>query len=167
MGTEHHLLLGPLREDGGPAATVLKGSGVAPGGVRASIECIVGRNEGDAGPYEEPLTPRAKRVLRLARQEALRLDHDHVCPEHLCPEHLLLGLIRDAGGGKGSGVAARVLMDLGVDRLEVRRRVHRELGTGGKAARSKPTEHSAARIRRTPSARSSQKPSPEKISSTR
>ena len=122
VSTEH-LLLGLLREDGGAAATVLKGSGVDPDGVRASIEGIVGRDEGDAGPMEEPITPRAKGVLRLARREAPRLDHDHVGPEHL-----LLGLIRDAEEGEGLGVAARVLEDMGVDRREVRRRVHRELG---------------------------------------
>ena len=125
VGTEH-LLLGLLREDGGAAATVLKGSGVDPDGVRASIEGIVGRDEGDAGPLEEPITPRAKRVLRLARREAPRLDHDHVGPEHL-----LLGLIRDAEEGEGLGVAARVLEDMGVDRREVQRRVHRELGIEG------------------------------------
>lgn len=125
VGTEH-LLLALLREDGGMAATVLAGSGLDPDRVRASIEGIVGRDEGDQGPLEEPITPRAKQVLRLARREAPRLDHDHVGPEHL-----LLGLIRDAEEGEGLGVAARVLEDLGVDRLEVRRRVHSELGTEG------------------------------------
>ncbi len=109
VGTEH-LLLGLLRKDGGAAAIVLKGSGLAPDGVRASVEGIVGQDEGDAGPFEEPLTPRAKQVLRLARQEALRLDYDQVGPEHL-----LLGLIRDAEEGEGSGVAARVLLNLGVN----------------------------------------------------
>jgi ATP-dependent Clp protease ATP-binding subunit ClpC len=122
VGTEH-ILLGILREDGGAAATVLEGSGVGLDEARASVEGVVGQDDGDPGPLEEPLTPRAKRVLRLARQEALRLDHDHVGPGHL-----LLGLVRDAEEGEGLGVAARVLVDLGVDRRGVRRRVQRELG---------------------------------------
>lgn len=125
VGTEH-ILLGLLREDGGAAAAVLKGAGAHLDGVRASVEGIVGRDEGDPGPLEEPLTPRAKQVLRLAQQEALRLDHDHVGPKHL-----LLGLVRDAVEGEGLGVAGRVLVDLGVDRLEVRRKIQRELGIEG------------------------------------
>lgn len=125
VGTEH-VLLGLLREDGGMAATVLRESGVDPDGVRASVEGIVGRAAGDAGPFEEPVTPRARRVLRLAREEALRLDYGRVGPEHL-----LLGLIRDAEEGEGLGVSARVLEDLGVDRLGVRRRVQREIGIEG------------------------------------
>ncbi|MDP9480779.1 MAG: hypothetical protein M3R38_34805 [Actinomycetota bacterium] len=125
VGTEH-ILLGLLREDVGAAATVLKGSGVDPDEARASVEGIVGQDDGTPGPGEVPFTPRAKGGLRLARQEALRLDQDHVGPEHL-----LLGLVRDAEEGEGLGVAARVLEDLGVDRREVRRRVHRELGTEG------------------------------------
>lgn len=124
VGTEH-ILLGLLREGGGEA-TVLKGLGVGLDGARATTEGIVGRDEGDPGPFEEPLTPRAKRVLRLARQEAQRLDHDHVGPEHL-----LLGLVGDAEEGEGLGVAGRVLEDRGVDRLEVRRRVQREFGIEG------------------------------------
>jgi ATP-dependent Clp protease ATP-binding subunit ClpC len=125
VGTEH-ILLGLLLEDGGAAAAVLKGAGVRLDGVRAGVEGIVGQDDGDPGPFEEPLTPRAKHVLRLARLEAMCSGHGGVGAEHL-----LLGLVRDAEEGEGSGVAARVLMDLGVDRLEVRRGVQRELGIEG------------------------------------
>ncbi len=116
IGTEH-VLLGLLREDEGTAATVLKGSGMDLDGARGSVEGIVGQDDGTPGPGEVPFTPRAKGVLRLARLEALRLDHDHVGAEYL-----LLGLVRDAEEGEGLGVAARVLVDLGVDRQEVRQR---------------------------------------------
>jgi len=101
IGTEH-VLLGLLREDEGTAATVLKGSGMDLDGARGSVEGIVGQDDGTPGPGEVPFTPRAKGVLRLARLEALRLDHDHVSAEYL-----LLGLVRDAeeGGGLGRGGA--------------------------------------------------------------
>lgn len=125
VGTEH-ILLGLLLEDGGAAATVLKGAGVHLDGVRASVEGIVGQDDGDPGPFEEPITPRAKQVLRLARLEAMRSDYGGVGAEHL-----LLGLVRNAEEGEGLGVAARVLVDLGVDRLEVRRMIQRELGIEG------------------------------------
>ncbi len=125
VGTEH-ILLGLLREDGGAAATVLKGSGVDLDEARASVEGIVGQDDGTPGPGEVPLTPRVKGVLRLARLETLRLDRDRTGAEHL-----LLGLVRDAEEGEGLGVAMRVLVDLGVDRREVRRSVHRELGIEG------------------------------------
>ena len=124
VGTEH-ILLGLLREDGG-AARVLEGAGVGLAEARASVEGIVGEDDGDPGPFEEPLTPRAKQVLRLARLEAIRSGDGGVGAEHL-----LLGLVRDAEEGEGLGVAGRVLVDLGVDRLEVRRRIQRELGIEG------------------------------------
>ena len=69
-----------------------------------------------------PSTPRVMGALRSARQEVRRLDHDQVGPGHL-----LLGLVRDAEEGEGLGVAVRVLVDLGVARREVRRRVQRHL----------------------------------------
>lgn len=123
VGTEHILLGLPL-EDGSSAAAVLKGAGAHLDGARASVEGIVGQDDGDPGPFEEPITPRAKQVLRLARLEATPSDHGSVGSGHL-----LLGLVRDAEDGEG--VAGRVLVGLGVDRLEVRRRIQRELGIEG------------------------------------
>jgi len=125
VGTEH-VLLGLLRENGGAAAPVLKGLGVALDEARRSVEVIVGRDDGTPGSGDVPFTPRAKGVLRLARLKALRLDHGYVGAEHP-----LLGLVRDAEEGEGLGVAARVLEDLGVDRREVRWRLERDLGIEG------------------------------------
>ncbi len=97
IGTEH-LLLGLLREEKGVAAQVLRNLGIEIGQIRQSIEDIIGRGErivlGEVG-----LTPRAKKVIELAVDEARRLAHQFVGTEHL-----LLGLIRE-----GEGVAAGVL----------------------------------------------------------
>src|SRR5579884_3304277 len=102
IGTEH-LLLGLVREGEGVAAKVLANLGVDLNKVRSAVEFIIGRGDrtvtGDIG-----LTPRAKKVIELAVDEARRLDHHYVGTEHL-----LLGLIRE-----GEGIAAGVLESLGV-----------------------------------------------------
>ena len=96
---------------------MLEGAGLGLEGARASVEGVVGQDHGDLGPFEELLTaPCAKQVLRLARQEALRLDHD----DRVGAKHLLLGLARGAEEAESLGVAAWVLVDLGADRREVR-----------------------------------------------
>ncbi len=102
IGTEH-LLLGLIGEDQGVAAKVLSDRGVDLGAARSAVEHIVGRGDrptsGSLG-----LTPRAKRVIQLSRDEARRLKHNDVGSEHL-----LLGLLR-----VGEGVAVGVLDSLGV-----------------------------------------------------
>src|SRR6187401_1288453 len=55
-------------------------------------------------------TDRARKVMNLAKQEAQRLNH-----EYIGTEHILLGLIEE-----GSGVAAHVLKDLGIDFRKIR-----------------------------------------------
>jgi excisionase family DNA binding protein len=103
IGTEH-LLLG--LEGEGVAAKVLNSLGVELEKVREAVEFIIGRGErvvtGEVG-----LTPRAKKVIELAVDEARRLNHHYIGTEHL-----LLGLVRE-----GSGIAAGVLESLGI-RLE-------------------------------------------------
>jgi ATP-dependent Clp protease ATP-binding subunit ClpC len=108
IGTEH-ILLGLVREGDGIAAKVLSNLGVELNKVRSAVEFIIGRGErtvrGEIG-----LTPRAKRVIELAVDEARRLGHNYIGTEHL-----LLGLLRE-----GEGVAAGVLESLGISLEKVR-----------------------------------------------
>jgi hypothetical protein len=102
VGTEH-LLLGLLREDEGAAANLLSDHGIALEQGRATVERLVGRGRSNGRACEPTgLTPRSKRVIELAVDEARRLKHTHVGPEHL-----LLGLVRE-----GQGVAVAVLKTL-------------------------------------------------------
>ena len=111
IGTEH-LLLGLVREGDGVAARVLGNMGVQLPKVRSAVEFIIGRGEG-AVIGDIGLTPRAKKVLELAIDEARRLNHHYVGTEHL-----LLGLVRE-----GEGIAAGVLESLGVNLEKVRAQV--------------------------------------------
>jgi ATP-dependent Clp protease ATP-binding subunit ClpC len=109
IGTEH-LLLGLLREGEGIAATVLSNLGLDLDAIRSAVENMVAQAGGTLTIGEIPFTSNAKRVLELSVDEARQLGHNYVGTEHL-----LLGLIRE-----GEGVAAKVLMDMGVDRKKVR-----------------------------------------------
>jgi len=108
IGTEH-LLLGLVREGEGVAAKVLSNLGVELNKVREAVEAIIGRGDrivlGEIG-----LTPRAKKVIELAVDEARRLNHHYIGTEHI-----LLGLVRE-----GEGIGARVLESLGVNLEKVR-----------------------------------------------
>ncbi len=118
IGTEH-LLLGLLREHQGLAGWVLKALNVAPDRVREQVVRIVGSDEAGIGD-RRPLTPRARRALGIASEEALRLGHDRVSAGHI-----LLGLV-----GESEGIAAQVLCRLGADPDDVRREVVRALSNG-------------------------------------
>jgi ATP-dependent Clp protease ATP-binding subunit ClpC len=115
IGTEH-LLLGLVREREGIAAKVLSNLGVELNKVRIAVEAIIGHGDhivlGEIG-----LTPRAKKVLELAADEARRLNHDSIGTEHL-----LLGLVRE-----GEGIAAGVLESLGWNMEMVRTQTIRVL----------------------------------------
>jgi ATP-dependent Clp protease ATP-binding subunit ClpC len=108
IGTEH-LLLGLVREGEGVAAKVLTNLGVQLSDVRRAVEFIIGRGdrivEGEIG-----LTPRAKKVIELAVDEAKLLKH-----QYIGTEHILLGLVREGGG-----IAAGVLESMGVKLEQVR-----------------------------------------------
>ncbi|HEX8227947.1 MAG TPA: Clp protease N-terminal domain-containing protein [Chloroflexia bacterium] len=111
IGTEH-ILLGLVREGDGVAAQVLRNLGIELHRVRSAVEFIIGR--GDRMVMREiGLTPRAKRVIELAVDEARRLNHHYIGTEHL-----LLGVVRE-----GEGVAAGVLESLGVSLEKVRAQV--------------------------------------------
>jgi ATP-dependent Clp protease ATP-binding subunit ClpC len=108
IGTEH-LLLGLVREGEGVAAKVLTSFGVDLEQVRKAVEDIIGRGDrivlGEIG-----FTPRAKKVIELAVDEARRLNHHYIGTEHL-----LLGLLRE-----GEGIGAGVLESFGLNLPEVR-----------------------------------------------
>ena len=130
IGTEH-ILLGLVRETEGVAARVLSGLSVDLTKVRSAVEFIIGRGERPA-QGEIGLTPRAKKVVELAVDEARRMNHTYIGTEHL-----LIGLLRE-----GEGVAAGVLESLGVNLEKVRAETHRILsnsGTGSSSSRSSST----------------------------
>jgi ATP-dependent Clp protease ATP-binding subunit ClpA len=125
IGTEH-LLLGLTRVPGSVAEWALRELGVSLDKARSAVELVIGRGDrivlGDIG-----LTPRAKKVMELAVDEARRLNHHYIGTEHL-----LLGLIRE-----GEGIAARVLGSLGVSLERAREQVLRALAersAGGDAS---------------------------------
>ncbi|NLW10362.1 MAG: ATP-dependent Clp protease ATP-binding subunit [Firmicutes bacterium] len=118
VGTEH-LLLGLIQEGEGVAGRALEELGISLEKVREEVIKIIG--VGDQSYLGEvPFTPRAKRVLELAVDEARQLGHNYVGTEHI-----LLGLIRE-----GEGVAAQVLKNMGADMETARKQVMRMLGGG-------------------------------------
>jgi ATP-dependent Clp protease ATP-binding subunit ClpC len=131
IGTEH-LLLGLVREGEGVAARVLENMNVELAKVRTAVEFIIGRGDrpvvGEVG-----LTPRAKRVIELAIDEARRLGHNYIGTEHL-----LLGLVRE-----GEGIAAGVLESLGVNLDKVRHEVIRVLSQSSSAGPTTETKRAS------------------------
>ncbi|MFH1731816.1 MAG: ATP-dependent Clp protease ATP-binding subunit [Planctomycetota bacterium] len=134
LGTEH-ILLGLVREGTGVAANVLKALGVDLKRIRVEVERLVqsdpAASQGEQmKPAGEPrYTPRAKRVLELAMDEARALGQSYIGTEHL-----LLGLLRE-----GQGVAANVLLSLGLKLESVREEVHSFLGTADLLGAEQPT----------------------------
>jgi len=125
IGTEH-ILLGLVREDEGVAARVLVNLGVVLSKVRSAVEFIIGRGE-KPGSAEIGLSPRAKRVIELAIDEARHLGHNYIGTEHL-----LLGLLRE-----GEGIAASVLDSFGITLERARTETVHILSQG--TLKSKPT----------------------------
>ncbi|MFH0855549.1 MAG: ATP-dependent Clp protease ATP-binding subunit [Candidatus Omnitrophota bacterium] len=118
IGTEH-ILLGLIREGEGVASTVLQKLGLSLENIRLEVEKLV-----QPGPTTQiigdiPFTPRAKKSLELAAEEARSLGHNYIGTEHL-----LLGLIRE-----GEGIASQVLLNLGLDLNSVRNEVMELLGS--------------------------------------
>ncbi len=122
VGTEH-VLLGLVKEGSGVAANVLKNLDVDLRKIRVEVEKIVQAGPDMVTMGKLPQTPRAKKVIEYAIEEARNLNHNYVGTEHL-----LLGLLREQ-----EGVAAQVLMNLNLKLEEVREEVLNLLGHGMEA----------------------------------
>ncbi len=118
IGTEH-LLLGLVKEGEGVAAAVLNSLGLDSESIRVEVEKLVQPGPDKVLQTDIPFTPRAKKVIELAMDEARNLGHNYIGTEHL-----LLGLIRE-----GDGVASQVLINLGLDLKIVRDEVMNLLGS--------------------------------------
>ncbi len=119
IGTEH-ILLGLVKEGSGVGANVLKNLDVDLRKVRLEVEKLVKPGPEMVTMGKLPQTPRAKKVIEYAIEEARNLNHNYVGTEHL-----LLGLLREH-----DGVAAQVLMNLGLKLEDVREEVLNLLGAG-------------------------------------
>ncbi|MFY7894919.1 MAG: Clp protease N-terminal domain-containing protein, partial [Phycisphaerales bacterium] len=117
IGTEH-ILLGLVKEGSGVGANVLRNLDVDLRKVRLEVEKLVRAGPEMVTMGKLPQTPRAKKVIEYAIEEARNLNHNYVGTEHL-----LLGLLREH-----DGVAAQVLMNLGLKLEEVREEVLNLLG---------------------------------------
>jgi ATP-dependent Clp protease ATP-binding subunit ClpC len=119
IGTEH-ILLGLVKEGSGVGATVLKNLDVDIKKLRLEVEKTVKSGPDMVTMGKLPQTPRAKKVIEYAIEEARSLNHNYVGTEHI-----LLGLLRET-----EGVAAQVLMNLGLKLEDVRQEVLNLLGAG-------------------------------------
>ena len=119
IGTEH-ILLGLVKEGSGVGATVLKNLEVDIKKLRLEVEKLVKSGPDMVTMGKLPQTPRAKKVIEYAIEEARALNHNYVGTEHI-----LLGLLRES-----EGIAAQVLMNLGLRLEDVRQEVLNLLGAG-------------------------------------
>ncbi|MCL5282191.1 MAG: four helix bundle protein [Planctomycetes bacterium] len=119
IGTEH-ILLGLVLEGSATGATVMKNLGVDLAALRAEVEKLVQSGSEMVTAGKLPQTPRAKHVIEYAIEEARALNHNYVGTEHI-----LLGLLRER-----DGIAAQVLMNLGLQLTDVRQEVLNLLGAG-------------------------------------
>ncbi len=117
LGTEH-ILLGLVQEGSGVAANVLKQMQIELDKIRVEVEKIVKTGPSMVTMGQLPFTPKAKKVLELSLEEASNLGHNYIGTEHI-----LLGLIKE-----NEGIAAQVLMNLGVKLEDVREEVLEFLG---------------------------------------
>lgn len=118
IGTEH-ILLGLIKEGESVAAAVLQNLGLSLDTIRLEVEKLVQFGPSTIVSGDIPFTPKAKKVIELAMDEARRLGHNYIGTEHL-----LLGLIKE-----GEGVASHVLMNLGLNLNKVRSEVIKLLGS--------------------------------------
>lgn len=118
IGTEH-ILLGLIKEGESVAAAVLQNLGLSLDTIRLEVEKLVQYGPSTMVSGDIPFTPKAKKVIELAMDEARRLGHNYIGTEHL-----LLGLIKE-----GEGVASHVLMNIGLDLNKVRAEVIKLLGS--------------------------------------
>jgi ATP-dependent Clp protease ATP-binding subunit ClpC len=126
IGTEH-ILLGLVKEGSGVAANVLKNLNINLHKIRSEIESITQSGPEMAWKGRRPQTPRAKKVIEYAIEEARNLNHNYVGTEHL-----LLGLLRDE-----ETAACQVLMYLGLTLANVRKQTLNLLGENSTPIRSR------------------------------
>ena len=119
IGTEH-VLLGLVKEGSGVGANVLKNLDVDVKKLRLEVEKLVKSGADMVTMGKLPQTPRAKKVIEFAIEEARSLNHNYIGTEHI-----LLGLLRET-----EGIAAQVLMNLGLKLEDVRQEVLNLLGAG-------------------------------------
>ena len=112
LGTEH-ILLGMLKDGGGIAITVLQKAGLSIDQIRLEVERHLPRNANSLIVGEIPFTPKAKKVLEYAVEEARLMGHNYIGTEHL-----LLGLLKEK-----EGIAAKVLNTLGIRLVETREKI--------------------------------------------
>ncbi len=117
IGTEH-ILLGLIREGEGVACAVLQNLGMDLDRLRREVEKLVAPGSAQAVIGDIPFTPRAKKALEIAAEEARNLGHNYIGTEHI-----LLGLIRE-----GEGLASQILYSLGIDLERVRSEISSLLG---------------------------------------
>jgi len=136
IGTEH-ILLGLIQEGSGVASDVLANLDVDIESIREGVEKLVRHGTTTVTMGQLPFTPRGKKVLELAYEEASNLGHNYIGTEHL-----LLGLIREQ-----EGIAAQVLQNIKVRLEDVREEVLELLGAEAGADRDgAPARHSSARL---------------------
>ena len=133
LGSEYvrteHILLGLCREPEGIAARALENLGVDIEALAIEIEQQVQPGSAAVSGEEIAFTPRAKKVLELAVEEARRFSHSHIGTEHI-----LLGLLKE-----GEGIAAKVLQDMKIDLGRIQAEVIRLLGDHDHGLSSYPT----------------------------
>ena len=117
VGTEH-LLLGILAEGESIAAKVLKSMDITLNKVRREIEELIGKGNAKVSPQDMTFTPRAKKAIESAHDEARRLGHSYIGPEHL-----LLGILNDT-----EGVAIKVLQKIGANTNRIKEEIYRFIG---------------------------------------
>jgi ATP-dependent Clp protease ATP-binding subunit ClpC len=127
IGTEH-ILLGLVKEGSGVGANVLKNLGVDFRRVRLEVEKLVTSGPDMVTMGKMPQTPRAKKAIEYAVEESRNLGHNYIGTEHL-----LLGLLREH-----DGIAAQVLMGLGIAIEQTRKEVVDLLGAGSGAQAARP-----------------------------
>jgi ATP-dependent Clp protease ATP-binding subunit ClpC len=115
-----HMLLGLIEEGSGVAANVLKNLDIDLRTIRLEVEKLVQSEPDTVKIGKLPQTPRAKKVIERSMEEARNLSHNYVGTEHI-----LLGLLREQ-----EGIAAQVLMNLGLKLEDVREEVLNLLGRG-------------------------------------
>ncbi len=141
IGTEH-LLLGIIALGQGTAVAVLGRMGINLETVRAEVKKCAEPASDQEKSGNIPYTPRVKKVLALAVKEARRLNHTYVGTEHI-----LLGLLEE-----GDGLAGRILKNLGMDLVQTRQEILKELDPNfppsADASKSSPSTTSPASTQR-------------------